>query len=33
MATLACEDTTDRERKITGYSAWWQIEGGHLVDS
>jgi hypothetical protein len=24
------QDATDRERKIWGYSAWCQIEGGHL---
>jgi hypothetical protein len=27
------QDAADRERTIWGYSAWGQIEGGHLVDS
>jgi hypothetical protein len=27
------QDATDRKRKIWGYSAWGQIEGGRLVDS
>jgi hypothetical protein len=34
MVNLACvQDTPDRERKIWGHYAWYQIEGGHLVDS
>jgi hypothetical protein len=31
--TSPVQDATDRERKIGGYSAWGQIEGGRLVDS
>jgi hypothetical protein len=31
--TWPVQDATDRERKIRGYPAWGEIEGGRLVDS